>query len=286
MSGKKGLTRQQKRAFARSQAKIRHNEQQPLLPSDHTTPTAQAQLPWWRRLFLRPHPIPTPQRHLRENALAVLGSGILSLFVMLVFEYLSLRGVINMALAWATLGIAWLVGVCGIILSEIVWGQTLRNRITIGFVASALLGIALIALDRSISIIVGTSALTENSVVLRTQIDELDHLNAFLNVITRENFYLPVMVAENVARIKYNLQHDTPANQGATNRGEQVLLHSGSVSRRKYDLQTNIDNQSIELVTLPAAYTEMLQTLHDFTLSDKLPKEVIEPLEQLGSVPT
>jgi hypothetical protein len=72
-------------------------------------------------------PDPKPDSGLRNLIVALLGSNISALFIAGIYEYLSLRGVISVAAAWVVLIFVWLIGLAGIVLSEIVWGKNLHH---------------------------------------------------------------------------------------------------------------------------------------------------------------
>lgn len=91
----------------------------------------------------------------RNFLLALLGSNIFALIVVGIYEYLSLRGVINVRAAWIVLVFVWALGVAEIVLSEIVWGRLLKHRIRIGIGAAFVLALLLIAFDRAVDRLTG-----------------------------------------------------------------------------------------------------------------------------------
>lgn len=82
---------------------------------------------------------------------ALLGSNIFGLFIGGIYEYLSLRGVVSMKLAWLVLIFAWGVGVIGIVLSEWIWGQEIRHKVRWGIVGSVVLAALLLAIHVSVN---------------------------------------------------------------------------------------------------------------------------------------
>lgn len=83
----------------------------------------------------------------REIVLALFGSNIFALVVGGVYEYLSLRGIVNMMAAWVVLIFVWLIGVIAIVFSEIVWGRSMKERLITGVSAAAFLAVLLFALN-------------------------------------------------------------------------------------------------------------------------------------------
>lgn len=78
----------------------------------------------------------------------ILASAVVTLFLGGIWEYLTLAGVISMGLARVFLVIAWIVGVAGVIVSELVWKKSLKHRALIGAGVAVLLGAAFLGLDR------------------------------------------------------------------------------------------------------------------------------------------
>lgn len=95
----------------------------------------------------------------RAGILAICSSNLFALIVGGIYEYLSLRGVINVKAAWLVLVFVWFIGVIAIIFSEIVWGRRLRHKFWIGFISAAVLAALLWGLDAGVSRLLGASAL-------------------------------------------------------------------------------------------------------------------------------
>jgi hypothetical protein len=83
--------------------------------------------------------------------IALTGSNVSALIVGGIYEYLSLRGVISVSAAWVVLAFVWLLGVVGTVISESVWGKGIKHRLWWGVGASVVFGVALIALDGTVS---------------------------------------------------------------------------------------------------------------------------------------
>jgi hypothetical protein len=96
----------------------------------------------------------------RGVVLGLFGSNIFSLFVAGLYEFLALRGVINMMAAWVVLLATWLIGVIGICLSEWVWGGTMKQRFWTGSLAAVILGIVLFGLNELVDHIAATAQTT------------------------------------------------------------------------------------------------------------------------------
>ncbi|HEY5238676.1 MAG TPA: hypothetical protein VIJ62_09880 [Rhizomicrobium sp.] len=88
---------------------------------------------------------------LRGLAVAFLGSNILALVIASIFEYLSLRGFITVNHAWIVLLIVWLLGIVGIVFSEIVWGRDMQHRVRLGIISAIVLAALLFGFDRLIT---------------------------------------------------------------------------------------------------------------------------------------
>lgn len=83
----------------------------------------------------------------RKFALSILGSNITALMAAGIYAFLSLRGFVNVTAAWIVLFLVWLLGVLGIFLSEVFWGNRSRFRISIGIVAAVGLAGVLFSLN-------------------------------------------------------------------------------------------------------------------------------------------
>jgi hypothetical protein len=91
----------------------------------------------------------------REIVLALFGSNLFALVVAGIYEYLSLRGIVNMMAAWVVLIFVWLIGVIAIVLSERVWGGSMKQRIITGVSAAVI----------SAALLFGVNALVDRLVV-------------------------------------------------------------------------------------------------------------------------
>lgn len=164
-------------------------------------------LPWWQR------PSPDSPGNLRTAILAAAGSSFLSLFVTAICEYLTLRGIISVGAAWIVLAFAWAIGVIGIVLSEIVWGQKLRYRACIGITAAVLLGGSLWAFDLLVSAVSGQSALAR-SAVTADQVAEMERLAALIGskdeLQLRDDFDFPTLEQLNILIERNALENCQP----------------------------------------------------------------------------
>jgi hypothetical protein len=79
----------------------------------------------------------------RRAIAAILSASVLGLFIALIGLSLNLAGVINVALAYAPLVLAWLVGFGAFIASEFVWVRPPRHRLLLAATAGVLLAIIL-----------------------------------------------------------------------------------------------------------------------------------------------
>jgi len=233
-----------------------------------------------------PSPRPSAADGLRNTVVTMLGSGILAIFLQLICEYLALRGVISLRLAWIVLVFAWAIGSIGIAASEIVWGQRIRYRVPLGFAASVILAAALFGLDWSVSAIAGSSALLSNinEQDRRAQIAEMDELNTFLYSATKNNFYYDVTLRDNIARIARNVQRNKPPDGEAMAGGGQGILSSRriQINGLKHAVIASGNEHVVSVLSLPTVYTDMKDTLSYFASSDKLPSAVVTLLSKLG----
>src|SRR5271165_4369378 len=77
----------------------------------------------------------------------VLASGAVALFIATIYAYLEVAGLIHVGTARVILFFGWLVGVIGIVVSEQIWGRTLKHKLRVGMVASRALAAILFLLD-------------------------------------------------------------------------------------------------------------------------------------------
>jgi hypothetical protein len=101
-----------------------------------------------------PLPSPAPLAPAHGLLAALMGSNVVALIVGGLYEYLSLRGVVSMGLAWVVLIFVWLLGVFGIVLSEYVWGKGQPHRIRYGFIAAIASAILLFGFHKGVSAVI------------------------------------------------------------------------------------------------------------------------------------
>jgi hypothetical protein len=87
----------------------------------------------------------------RPLVLAILGSNLFALFMGGLYEYLSLRGVVSMKLAWVILVFVWVIGGVAIVTSEWVFGKSIKHKFRWGVVACACLGLLLFGFHNGVS---------------------------------------------------------------------------------------------------------------------------------------